>query len=120
MRDIFLIPISVNRSQIFVALPVNNLVRDPLLDTSSAFTLALVRVRPSRNLDVELRYLNDKLLFVRTNDVFVKHFDLLVTYRIGKIYVTGGAIFYRQMTPGLSSYDRNYYFFRVSRPFKIR
>jgi hypothetical protein len=119
-RDIFLVPISLSRSQVFIVLPVNSLVRDPLLNTASAFSLALVRVRPRRNLDVELRYLNDRLLFVGRNDVFVKHFDLLVTYKIGKVYVTGGAISYRQMTAGLSSNDRNYYFFRVSRPFKIR
>lgn len=117
VRDIFVVPVPLDH--IFVVLPVDNLIRDPLLDTSGQSTTGLLRYSPKPNLDFEVRYLKDKLLFVRTNDVFIKQLDFLMSYRIGKITVQAGAIFYRQTIEGLFSRDRNYYFVRVSRPFNL-
>ena len=116
-RDIFVVPVPLDHT--FIVLPVNNLIRNPLLDTSGESTTALLRLNLKRNWDIEARYLRDKLLFVQTNDVFVKQLDFLVTYRVGKITVTGGAILYRQTIEGSFSRDRNYYFVRVSRPFNL-
>ncbi len=118
VRDIFLIPVPLDRSQIFRILPVDTLIRDPLLNTSGIFTLGLVRVRPTKDIDGEIRYLKDKSFFARASNIFTDQFDLLINYRLGKFIFTGGALFQEQQTEGVFLRDRTYYYFRLSRPFK--
>ncbi|MBI3649608.1 MAG: hypothetical protein HY231_01010 [Acidobacteria bacterium] len=119
VRDSFLIPLPSDRNRIFRALPIEALTRDPLLNTSGIYTFGLLRVKPTKDLDIDIRYLKDKAFFARTNDVFAEQFDLLIRYRLGKFTFTGGAVFQQQRTEGLFFRDRAYYFFRLSRPFKI-
>jgi hypothetical protein len=117
-RHIFLFPISPNGG-IFRVLPIDALLRDPLLNGSGVFTIGLVRLKPRKGLEVEARYLKDDVLFARTNNVFSKQFDILARYKLGQITLTGGLIRFQQDTEGLFQRDRNYFFFRLSRPFTI-
>ena len=119
VRDVFLVPITLDNTRIFRLLPVDSLLRDPLLNGAGVFTLGLVRFKPRRGLDVEIRYLRDKVLFARTNDVFTQQFDILARYKLGQITLTSGLIFFQQDTEGLFRRDRNYFFFRLSRPFTL-
>ncbi|HLG18030.1 MAG TPA: hypothetical protein VJH03_26550 [Blastocatellia bacterium] len=119
LRDVFAIPVPLEPNRIFRVLPVGSLISNPLLNTSAFNTFALLRVRPRRNLDLEARYYQDRALFVTTNNVFVKQWDVIATYKLGKFTFYGGALFYKQTTEGLLSRDRTYYFVRVTRPFKV-
>ena len=119
VRDVFLVPLTIGASRVFRVLPVDSLVRDPLLDASGVITLAMVRFKPRNGLDVEVRYLKDRAIFARTNDVFTQQFDVLARYKVGKITLTSGLIFFGQETEGLFRRDRNYFFVRISRPFTL-
>jgi hypothetical protein len=119
VRGSFVIPFASNPDRVFRILPISSLIRDPLLNTSGVYTLGLLRLKPAADFEVELRFLKDQVKFVRAADVSINQFDLLAKYRLGKITVTGGAIFSRQQTEGLFSRNRGYIFFRLSRPFKI-
>lgn len=119
LRDVFSIPVPLVPNRVFRILPTHALINDPLLNTSGSYALGLLRIKPRRNLDVELRYLKDKAFFVIANNVFARQFDLLITYKLGKFALTGGALFNRQMIEGLLSRDRVHYFFRLSRSFRI-
>ena len=119
VRDVFLVPLTLGATRVFRVLPVDSLVRDPLLDASGIITLAMVRFKPRNGLDVEVRYLKDRALFARTNDVFTQQFDVLARYQVGKITLTSGLIFFGQETEGLFRRDRNYFFVRISRPFTL-
>ena len=119
VRDIFLVPITIGGTRVFRILPVDSLIRDPLLNAGGAFTLALARFKPRRGLDLEVRYLKDRAIFARTNDVFTEQFDVLARYKIGQVTLTSGLIFFTQDTEGLFRRDRNYFFVRVSRPFTL-
>jgi hypothetical protein len=118
-RDIFLFPITLTSTGIFRILPIDSLMRDPLLNGSGLYTLGLARFKPRDGLDVEVRYLKDNVLFARTNNVFSRQFDILARYKVGQITLTGGLIRFQQHTEGLFRRDRNYFFFRLSRPFTI-
>ena len=119
VRDIFLVPLTLDNTRIFRVLPIDSLLRDPLLNGSSVFTLGLLRFKPREGLDVEIRYLKDKVLFARTSDVFTQQFDVLARYKIGKVTLTSGLIVFQQNTEGLFRRDRNYFFVRLSRPFTL-
>lgn len=119
VRDVFLVPITVDNTRIFRVLPVDALLRDPLLNGSAVFTLGLVRFKPRQDLDLEVRYLRDRAIFARTNDVFTQQFDALARYKLGKITLTGGFIIFEQDTEALFRRDRKYLFFRLSRPFTL-
>lgn len=119
VRDVFLVPLTLGTTRVFRVLPVDLLVRDPLLDAAGGITLAMVRFKPRNGLDLEVRYLKDRAIFARANDVFTHQFDVLARYKIGKITLTGGLIFFGQETEGLFRRDRNYFFVRLSRPFTL-
>jgi len=119
VRDVFLAPITLDNTRIFRVLPIDSLVRDPLLNGSAVFTLGLVRFKPRNGLDLEIRYLRDKVLFARTNNVFTEQFDVLARYKLGKITLTGGFIVFQQDTEDLFRRGRKYFVFRLSRPFTL-
>ena len=103
----------------FIVLPRDTLIRDPFLRTNGSFTSAMFRVQPRQDLIIELRYLDDKTSFVLTNDVGVKQLDILASYKLGKFIFSGGSSRQQQITEGLYSRARTYYFFRATRRFKI-
>ena len=119
VRDVFLAPLTLGTTRVFRVLPVDSLIRDPLLDASGGITLAMARFKSRNGLDLEVRYLKDRAIFPRTNDVFTRQFDVLARYKVGKITLTAGLIFFGQDTEGLFRRDRNYFFVRVSRPFTL-
>ena len=119
VRDVFLVPITINDARVFRVLPVDSLIREPLLNASGGFTLALARFKPRNGLDFEVRYLKDRAIFARTNDVFTQQFDVLARYKVGKVTLTSGLIFFTQETERLFRRDRNYFFVRLSRPFTL-
>lgn len=119
LRDIFATTFQIPTNRMFIVLPKDTLIRDPFLRTNGSFTSAMFRIQPLRDLNIELRYLDDNTFFILTNNVSVKQFDILVTYKLGKFIFSGGVSRQQQMTEGLFSRTRNYYFFRATRTFKI-
>ncbi|MEW6128801.1 MAG: hypothetical protein AB1757_17320 [Acidobacteriota bacterium] len=119
LRDVFTSTLVVDPSRMFIVLPTDTLIRDPFLKTSGTFTLGLARVKPARDLDIEVRYLKDQAYFIVTNNVFGEQLDVIITYKLGKFTVMAGALIQQQDTQNLLMRDRTYYFFRVSRPFRI-
>jgi hypothetical protein len=119
LRDVYLVTLPSNSNRVFVVLPVGDLIRDPLLNTAGTYTFAILRLKPARNLDVELHCLKDRTEFVKANDVRTKQFNVLVRHKLGKTTVSGGALLYAQETESLHTKTRNYFYLRVSRSFAI-
>ncbi|MBI1747053.1 MAG: hypothetical protein HYR55_10755 [Acidobacteria bacterium] len=119
IRDLFTSPLVYEPNRTFRRLPVSSLVHASSLDTSTYFTMVIARVRPARNLEIDIRYGKDKSLFVVTHNLFARQFDIIATYRLGKFTFSGGVLFDQQVAATATSRDRAYYFMRLSRPFKI-
>ena len=118
-RFVFSTTFPMLTDRLFIVLPRDTLIRDPFSRTRGSYTSALFRIQPRQDLTIDLRFLDDRALFVRNNDVRVKQFDILATYKLGKFIFSGGASRRQQMTEGLFSRTRNYYFFRAARTFTI-
>ena len=119
LRDMFATTFSIPNNRMFIVLPRDTLIRDPFLRTNGSYTSAMFRIQPRQDLIIELRYLNDRTFFVLTNNVGVKQFDTFASYKLGKFIFSGGVSRQQQITEGLFSRARTYYFFRATRRFKI-
>ncbi|MBX7172248.1 MAG: hypothetical protein K1X72_14880 [Pyrinomonadaceae bacterium] len=119
LRDIFTNSFTIPNDKIFIVLPKDNLIRDPLLRTNGSSSSALFRVQPQKDLTVEVRYIDDKAYFVVTNNIAIKQFDFISYYKLGKFVFSAGYSRQRQLTEGVFLNNRNYFFFRATRLFNI-
>lgn len=118
-RDIYSAPFEVRPDTLFLLLPVETLIPDPLQHTRAAFAQALLRLRLVRNLDLEARYVRNESEFVRARDAYGRQYEVLAGYRLGKFTFRGGMLLQEITVEGSPARERTQYFFRVSRAFRI-
>jgi hypothetical protein len=118
-RDIYTVPFEVRAGALFVLLPVDTLIPDPLQHTRAIFGQALLRLRLVRNLDLEARYVRNESDFVRARDSVGRQFEVLAGYRLGKFTFRAGALMQDIAVEDSPARKRTQYFFRVSRAFRI-
>ena len=106
-------------AQFFITLPVQTLLNSPFSGSNGVYTTGAFSVRPGRRFEVDARYLRQRNLFTNGPSVLLRQYELYGTYRLGKFLVTAGLLYLGDTTDDQLHHLRRYYFFRVSRPFRI-
>ena len=119
LNNLLFSPLDLDLTRIFRILPVGALLNAPFSATFSVYTFGSASVKIRKELDVQFRYLRQRLLFPSVPNVLVKQYELFADYRLGKFLFSAGVLLNQETSEDLSRRYRRYYFFRVSRPFRI-
>jgi hypothetical protein len=119
IHDVFATTVPISTDGMFIVLPTNTLIRNPFLRTEGSNTSGVLRIQPRNDLTFDLRYRDDQTIFVLSHNVNIREFNALATYRLGKFTFSGGVSRDRQITEGVATLSRNFYYFRVARTFRI-
>jgi hypothetical protein len=112
-------PLLRDPSQLFLTLPLETLLAAPFSTTLTANTSISLATRLRNGLAVQFRYVRQRFLFSAGTGLRVNQYDLFADYRIGKFVFTTGASYVSENPLDPTLRHRVFYFFRMSRPFKI-
>ena len=106
-------------AQLFITLPVETLLNAPLSGTTGTYTTASFSVRPARRFELDARYLRQRNLFSSGPSILLRQYEFYGTYHLGKFLLSAGLLYLGDTTDDQLHHLRRYYFFHVSRPFRI-
>ena len=106
-------------AQLFITLPVETLLNEPCFGTTGVDKTAAFTVRPAKRFEFDARYLRQRSLFTSGPSVLLRQYEFYGTYRLGKFLITAGILYLGDVADDQLHHLRRYYFFRVSRPFRI-
>ena len=106
-------------AQFFITLPVGTLLNAPFSGTDGVYTTGSFTVRPAKRFEFDARYLRQRSLFTNGPSVLLRQYEFFGTYHLGKFLFTVGLLYLGDSTDDSLHHLRRYYFFRVSRPFRI-
>ena len=119
LRNLLQGPLAIAPQQLFVTLPLDAFINAPFSTTTGVYTTAALSVRPRKRFEFDARYMRQRILFTNTPNVLLREYEGYGTYRIGKFLFTAGILYLGDSTQDVAHRLRHYYFFRISRPFRI-
>ena len=119
LRNLLEGPLAVTPQQLFITLPVGELLSAPFSATTGVATSGAFNVRPRRWLEFDARYLRQRILFTNAPSVLLRQYEAYGTCHVGKFLLTAGVLYLGDTTENEEHNLRRYYFFRISRPFRI-
>lgn len=119
LRNLLQGPLAITPQQLFVTLPVDALINAPFSATDGVYTMGSLSVKPRKRFEFEARYLRERILFTNTPNDLIRQYEGYGTYRLGKFLFSAGIVYLGDSTQDVAHRLRRYYFFRISRPFRI-
>lgn len=105
---------------LFRPVPVGLISQLPMLPVNTVYTIAGLTVRPVRNLDLQLRYFQQRIRARHVNqDLFSEQYEAFLSYTLGKFFLSGGVLQYYDQNAGPVYHHRTYYFWRLTRKFHV-
>ena len=103
-----------------VTVPVEEILRSPLIPNRGAQNSAAMTLRPWRSLELQGRYTQQRYVFrLGSQDSRLEQYEAFLTYRLGKFQVTAGVLHAEGVANFTIQNNWNSYFIRVSRAFHI-
>jgi hypothetical protein len=119
LQPLLFSPLAFDPTRIFRILPVETLINTPLSASYTVTSTASAEIRLFSSLNAQFRYVRERLSFPTLSSLLLNRYEASADYRLGKFVFTGGVLFNMDETPGASVRNRRYYFFKLSRSFKI-
>jgi hypothetical protein len=119
LRNLLQDSLAITPQQLFVTLPIDAVNNAPFSATTGVYTTGAFSVRPRKRFQFDARYLRQRILFTSTPSVLLRQYEAYGTYRLGKFLFTAGILYLGDSTEDEVHSLRRYYYFRISRPFRI-
>jgi hypothetical protein len=119
IRNLLLDSLAVTPQQLFAVLPLETIQNAPFSATTGVNTTGSFSIRPRKRFEFDARYLRQRILLTGTPSILLRQYEAYGSYRLGKFLLTAGILYLGDTMEGESHRLRRYYFFRLSRPFRI-
>ena len=119
LRNLLEGSLAIAPQRLFVTLPIEALTSAPFSATTGVYTTGAFSVRPRKRVEFDARYLRQRALFTNTPSVLLRQYEAYGSYRLGKFVFTAGILYLGDSMLDEMHRLRRYYFFRISRPFRI-